>query len=350
MNVGKDLNKFFSDEPPGQKVNSLRWLQKLVMKKALTLPREFDTLGHWEDFRDKLRMDLPKVCGFPDLPPMKESFVRGRIRVGDDVLCERVDVYVDENFSAPVFVFLPEQKPSKPMPALVWNPGWPQDKWTRSYQEFGVRMARQGYVVLVVDHPPFGETSPAAGEDGKQLFNMTLVMGMSNTVGISYMMLRCAIAMRCGEYLRSRPDVDDSRVAIGGLCEGGMDTYLVAAIDDTFCAAAPVAAATTLAIHFAEMGSYHANADASPFPFGILNVCDIEHLHAAIAPRPLLVRANLPDLWWPVSGFDDVEHFTRKIYRLYDAEDKIDFGSDVHEHDLTGPYADALEAFMKKYV
>ena len=32
-----------------------------------------------------------------------------------------------------------------------------------------------------------------------------------------------------------------------------------------------------------------------------------------------MVRANLPDNWWPVSGFDSVESLTRKVYRLYGA-------------------------------
>ena len=29
-------------------------------------------------------------------------------------------------------------------------------------------------------------------------------------------------------------------------------------------------------------------------------------------------------------------------YRLYDAEDKVDFRAEVHEHAITGPFADAL--------
>jgi hypothetical protein len=125
-----------------------------------------------------------------------------------------------------------------------------------------------------------------------------------------------------------------------------MDTWLSAALDDGFCAAAPICAESTFALHFAEMASYRANGDSSPFPFGILNVCDIEHLHAAIAPRPLLVRANLGDDWWPVSGFAEVESFTRQVYRLYDAEDQVDFRAEVHEHNLTGPFANALEAWL----
>lgn len=346
-NIEKDMQLFFADEPPGQKTNAIRWLQKKVMEKALELPRNFNTREDWEAFRSKMRAELPSVIGIPQFPELRESFVRGRIRVGADVISERVDVYVDDDYAIPAFVFLPAEKGEEPFPAVVWNPGWPQDKWHRAYQEFGVRMAQQGFAVLIPDHAPFGETTPT---EGKAQCNMTLVMSMGHVLGFSQLGVRAAETMRCGEYLRARADVDAARVAVAGLCQGGQDTWLSAALDDGFCAAAPICSASTFAIHFAEMASYWANGDVSPFPFGILNVCDVEHLHAAIAPRPLLVRANLPDQWWPVSAFDDIETFTRRVYRLYDAEDRVDFRAEVHEHNLTGPFADALEAFLLEYV
>ena len=52
----------------------------------------------------------------------------------------------------------------------------------------------------------------------------------------------------------------------------------------------------------------------------------------------------------PVSGFAEVERLTRQVYRLYGAEDRVDFGAEVHEHNLSGPFADALEAFLLKHV
>jgi hypothetical protein len=347
MNIGKDLEKFFESIPPGEKTNAVYWLQKKVMKKALELPRDFHTKEEWLEFRDEIREKLPSLIGFPQFDEMKESYVRARIKVGKDVKCERVDIYVDEDYSIPTFVFSPLVTPQKSMPSLVWSPGWRQDKWQRSYQEFGVRMAKQGYVVAVFDHAPYGETTPYINEGNT---GMTFVMSMGHLLGISQLALRAAENIRVGEYLRQRPDVDEKRNAIAGLCQGGMDTWLAAALDERFCAVAPIAAVSTFAIHMAEMASYRENGDPSPFPFGILNLCDIEHLHACIAPRPLLVRANLPDDWWPVSGFDDVEFFTRKIYRFFGAEDKVDFAAEVHEHDLTGPFADALEEFLLKYV
>ena len=349
MNAEKDLSVFFAGEPPGQKTNAIRWLQKKAMKQALELPRDFKTRQEWEAFRTRMRKELPTAIGIPEFPPLKESLVRARIKVGEDVLCERVDVYVDEDYAIPGFVFLPSDAASKPMPALVWTPGYGADKWRPSRQQLAMRMARHGFAVLIIDHAPFGETTPQE-QSNKARTGMTFVMGIGHLLGISQLALRAAETMRAGEYMRSRPDVDGRRVAVAGTCQGGMDTWLAAALDEGFCAAAPFFAASTFAVACAEMGSYHALSDVSPFPYGILKVCDVEHLYAAIAPRPLLVRANLPDRHWPISGFDDVETLTRKVYGLYGAEDRVDFCAEVHEHDITGPFADALEQFLLKYV
>src|SRR5579871_165042 len=136
-------------EPLGQRTDAICWLQKRVAERARRLPRDFGSLAEWEAFRSRLRADLPGVIGIPEFPPLGESLVRGRIRVGQAVFCERVDVYVDADYAIPTFVFLPERSAGAKLPALVWNPGWPEDKWKPAYQEFAVRMARQGYVVLI---------------------------------------------------------------------------------------------------------------------------------------------------------------------------------------------------------
>ena len=347
MNVDKDLHSFFRDEPPGQKTSSIRWLQKKIMKQSLTLERSFPTRDSWENHRSQIRQGMPGIIGVPSFPSLGESTTRGRIRLGEDVTCERVDVYVDDDYAIPSFVFSPLEPAESKMPALVWSPGWQQDKWHPSVQKLGTRLAKKGFVVLALDHAPDGETSPPFD---RGTVGMSLIMSMTQVLGTSPLALRAAETMRCGEYLRSRSDVDETRVAVSGLCQGGMDTWLAASLDEGFAAVAPICAATTFTIHFAEMASYRENGDASPFPFGILKICDVEHLHACVAPRPLLVRANLPDDWWPLSGYDEVESFVRKIYGLYDAEDRIDFRAEVHEHDITGPFADALEIFLLKWL
>ena len=316
----KDLtdDQWTEGEPTGQKTSVVRWLQKLVQEKAARLPYEFSSLAEWEQFRAHLRRELPGRIGLPAFPALGESLCRARFEVGQDVLCERIDVYVDEEYAIPTLVFSPMNASGR-LPALVWSPGYNESKWRQPYQKFAVRMARQGMRVLLPDHAPFGETTQYQMDD-KSSFGMTVVMSISAMLGISQIAMRAAETMRCGEYLRSRPDVDPARVAVAGLCQGGQDTWLAAALDEGFCAAAPFCSASTFRTNGLELSSYHALSDSSPYPFGILDICDVDHLHAAIAPRPLMVRANLPDHWWPVSGLGAIEKLSRQVYRLYGAE------------------------------
>ena len=345
--VGKNMKEYYSKTPYGLQTNGFQWLQKLVAKKAGKLPYDFSNKAEWEQFKCTMRYKIPTVCGIPSFPPMKEAFIRSRSRLGEDVVVERVDIYVDDDYSIPSFVFYGEKYENTKMPAILMCQGWTGDKWHVDYQKFAARMAKQGIMALIFDHIPDGET----GFIGMDVMRKsTLATYLCAVLGISQFTLRVAEAMRAGEYLRNRADVDASRVGITGVCQGGMDTWFTAALDDGFCCAAPILSASTYGIHMTEMASYRNNADSTPFPFGILDVCDVEHLHGAIAPRPLLVRGNLPDNWWPTSGFDSIEAFCDKIYGFYDAKDKIDFRFEINEHNITNQFVEALDKFFNKYL
>ena len=188
MNADKDLRSFFADEPPGQKTNAGRWLQKKIMRRSLELPREFDSRPQWEAFRDTLRKDLPATIGLPEFPPLGDSCVRARIHVGEGCICERIDIHVDEDYAIPAFLLLPDPPADSPAAGLVWSGGFTDTKWKPSHQKFALRMARKGFAVCLFDHAPFGETSAYGGfwwvEDYVQR-NMTLIMSMGHLLGIS---------------------------------------------------------------------------------------------------------------------------------------------------------------------
>ena len=138
MNVDKDLKQFFADEPPGEKTNAIRWLQKQVMRAAVKLPRDFKTLLEWEAFKAQMRRDLPRVIGIPAFPPLRESTVRGRIVVGGNVICERVDVYVDDDYAIPAFVFSPAESQGGGSPSR--RPGVAQGETILDPGEHRMRM------------------------------------------------------------------------------------------------------------------------------------------------------------------------------------------------------------------
>jgi len=325
--------------------DAIRWLANQVARASARLPREFTDRRSWEEWRDRMRTDLARVIGLPKLSVTGTPCKRSDIQVSTTARLERVDVPVADDYAIPLFVFRPASPSKARCPGLLLAPGFGQNKWDTGFQKLALRMAGKGFVTAILDHAPFGETShnhmPAV---------MTQVMGIGNLLGISQLGLRAAEAICVGEYLRARADVDPDRVAISGLCQGGMTTWMAGGLDDRFAAVAPVASATTFTSWAVEMSRYWALSDTSPYPFGMIQVCDTEHLHAAVAPRPLLVQANLPDSWWPVSGFQTIESFTRHVYRLYDAEDRCEFVGEVHEHAITGPFADRLESFLLQYL
>ena len=67
------------------RLNGARSLQRDTV--IFALPRRFGSKEQWERFKKKIRRELPEVIGIPRFPAMKESQPRGRIRVGEDVVC-----------------------------------------------------------------------------------------------------------------------------------------------------------------------------------------------------------------------------------------------------------------------
>src|SRR4029079_17783994 len=51
--------------------------------------------------------------------------------------------------------------------------------------------------------------------------------------------------MRLVDYLRTRPDVDPSRIGIYGVSKGGIEAYLAAAVDPRIAAAVPTISVQT---------------------------------------------------------------------------------------------------------
>jgi dienelactone hydrolase len=126
-------------------------------------------------------------------------------------------------------------------------------------------------------------------------------------------------ALRCLDYLETRPEVDRERLAVAGLSLGGETTMYVAALDERVKAACSSGWLTTVA----NMKNGH--CPCFNFP-GLEENFDFSDIFACVAPRPLVLELGEKERapgGFPVSigrgAFEEI----RRAYRVFGADQKV---------------------------
>jgi len=299
-------------------------LQKTLSTMKAKQTHEFKTLDEWNQFRSKFSDVYAELMHVP----LDESPVTSEGIYSEDVegiRMERVDISFCEGTYIPALVYNPPEDIKKTKnPAVVVSPGWPQHKGENSHSWACVKLAKAGYLTIMLDHVCFGERSEgfyfdAVNFDGRNQTEIH-IESMCVMAGTSIMALRARDNIRVLEYMLGRPDVDGSRVGIVGLCQGGLDTWMASALDDRFACTMVLCGTTSFAAWADELPRLSPLANATPYIPGIMKHGDFKHIYSLIAPRPLLAINNFNDYWWPINGFKETTEFVRNIYGLYEKE------------------------------
>ena len=123
-------------------------------------------------------------------------------------------------------------------------------------------------------------------------------------------------ALRCLDYLESRPEVDPARLAVAGLSLGGETTMYVAALDERIQAACSSGWLTTVA----NMKNGHCPCWNSP---GLEEQFDFADIFACVAPRPLVLEIGEKERapgGFPVEIARGAFAEIRYAYRVFTAE------------------------------
>ena len=167
---------------------------------------------------------------------------------------------------------------------------------------YGRALAEMGYVVI----------SPDIGQHELQHINWTL-MGE-----------RTWDALRCLDYLETRPEVDPVRFAVAGLSLGGETTMYVAALDERIQVACSSGWLTTVG----NMKTGH--CPCWNFP-GLEANYDFADIFACVAPRPLVMEIGEQEKapgGFPVGIAQGAFAEIRSAYRVFGAEMNVIL--DVH--------------------
>jgi dienelactone hydrolase len=187
----------------------------------------------------------------------------------------------------------------------------------------GPALAKRGFVVLGIDAYCFGERNgkgPGGSSEQGREGEMT-ASKFNLWVGRTLWGMILRDDLMALDYLASRPEVDNSRLAATGISMGATRSWWLMALDERLKTGVAVACLTryenliqreALKAH----GIYYFVPD-------LLTHFDTEAIVALIAPRPVLFQTGGQDAGSPADGIRAIEAAVRPVYRLYGKEERF---------------------------
>jgi len=330
-----DLRNMLAEHLVGQ---SCELLDETAARRAGALKD-----GAWQSWRDSVRKAVRDGLG--DLPfaagggPLNVRAVSRHKRPGyvlENVLFESLPG-LDVNAS----VYLPlESEHAPPWPAIVIAVGH-SAKTRENYQVPAQVFARLGYVAVTFDPPGM------AGEkqDGNDHFVDGVRCYLTGHCSNRYFVID---ALRCVDYLASRPDVDLERgVGMTGVSGGGMTTMYATLLDERITASGPACCAVPNALH-PVLDQY------APCPetlaIGRFGAYDDVDLLAAAMPTPLLLMAGAQDEVFSASMSRRIATDTEQSFQAAGFDDRFAFFLDDGGHAYSVDMALEFARWMNRWV
>lgn len=320
------------------------------------------TAADWRRWREQFSAKLKELCGeWPEAVPLAAEVVY-RVDEGDFVR-EKVVFDTERHFSVPAYVLIPKDRRREKngrLPAIVCLHGHGQfgkdavagvvdgdrpglaTSIVKANYDYGVQMAREGYLTITPDSRGFGELG--ADRDaypGRDPCNVNLIKGL--LLGLSLLTLNVWDMMKTIDYLQERPDVDGERIGAMGLSWGGTRTTFLSALDERVKAADIICYLS----QFECFAIREANFCGSQFLPQLYRWGDVADVAGLIAPRPLLIESGTYDSCFPVEPVLRAHEHLRRIYRAAGAEDKLHIDLFLGGHQFHGPTA---RLFFDRYL
>ncbi len=343
------------------------------MKRNLSMRAYFDNLVEgwtpklhfntendgWESWRDRAYEKYIELLGdFPDPVPL-DAEVESSVEDGD-VIRERVVFNSEAFMSVPCQVLRPkDMKSDQSNPAILCSHGHGpfgkdsvagikssterEANIAQLNYDYGLQMARVGYVTLSPDLRGFGERRDGPNPfPGKDPCNVNYVRGT--------MMGRWPLTQNiwdmkcCVDYLETRPEVDPKRIGMMGLSQGGTMTTFTAAAEPRIVAADIIGYINP----WKDFAINRMQICGSQVVPRILEWFDTDDIAGLIAPRPLMLDMGIYDECFFIHDLLKGYEGVKKIYEAAGASDKI--WKHIHPHGHSFGGVDRAAEFFGKYL
>lgn len=304
----------------------LTWMNQIAQKQLDERDREMAAIHTREDAERRKavvrRKILESLGGLPTYDGPLNARVTGHIQA-DGYVIEKVIYESLPGFYVTANLYRPSQQGR--YPAVLLQAGHTQEGKAEP-QWLAANLALKGFVSLAFD--PIGQGEREQSYDpqlkaplgGWSTPEHVQAGAQATLAGESLTRYFIWDAKRSIDYLISRPDVDPARVGAAGCSGGGALTTFIGAIDPRLKVVIPACFPNSFRMLFTGDDPHSEMTIPRHLAVG-LDTADFVELSA---PTPWLIQATEQDYFVPPSArmmFDDA----RRFYRLYGAEDKLEF-------------------------
>ncbi|RKU13353.1 hypothetical protein C6502_03040 [Candidatus Poribacteria bacterium] len=346
---GPNVNGFH--DVSDQMIDNLRRRAEAHFRRQESEKGGLTSIAAFEEHRKRVRDHFMTAIG--DLPEERTplnvqctgSVDRGAFTIEKLIYESLPEFYVTAALYLPKGIVFPQ-------PAVVFVHGHSDlGKSYPVYQAVCVDLAANGFVVLAVDPPGQGERfqyfDPEKGER---------IIGGCTTehtyAGLQFTLGGASIGrhfiwdvMRGIDYLETRPEVDPTRIGLTGNSGGGTQSCLLMMSEPRFAASVPCTFVMTLESY---MKTGQAQDSEQIVPGCFVNGPDHDDYITAMAPKPVLVGAAAYD-YFPIEGAIEAVDRAKRIYALYDAEDKVDITIAPTRHQYSSYLREACVNWYKRH-
>ena len=276
-----------------------------------------------EEQRPRLRRRLEKSLGIKRLPwpPDLQVTLTGQVE-RDGYQIDKLVFQTLPGVWVPAHLYLPSPL-TEAAPAVFLSSAhaWEEGKAHPDAQAFAINLSRMGFVLLVFDGIGQGER---AGSPAGHRYSELRLVGVTQQALVQYE-TRCAL-----RYLRSRRDVDPSRLGMAGTDGGGFATWIAAALDDDISVAVVIDDTTDFhgrIPYFRSLDGHELDDQHTLVP-GIFRYANNHELLALVAPKPLLIVQSSSDESYSITGARTVRDYGTAIYTTLHERTRIAFVED----------------------
>lgn len=301
-----------------------------------------DEAAEWRTTARARLVDL--LGGFPERVPLEPEVIE-RVEL-DGYTRETVLFQTRHNLTALGHLLVPHDE-ARPRPAVICIPGHGRGaddivgiaedgsqrmEKTGYAKDFAIQAVERGYVAFAVEPLGFGHRrDEAARAGGPERYSCRPAAGAAMLFGETMIGWRIWDVMRAIDYLETRPEVDDARVATMGISGGGTVSLFTGAVDERV-------AVTVVSCYFNTFRDSivpisHCLDNYVP---GLLREMEMYDVAGLVAPRALFAESGAGDRIFPVDGARTAYERTERIFAASGAADRL--GREIFEggHEFHG--------------